>query len=178
MKIRTHLFNLVSRALGLGLTKHTGNRVGVKVNKAVSTQGFKLEVAPPIVGAGPLVWTEVSQITDIPDPSGTTSDLDATNLASTQKEYINGLQDSSAITMTGQRVATDAGQNIVRDGVGLAPYNFRNTYSDGAILTYMATIKKFGVTGGTDAVQMMTISIRATGAETWSGTGAPAGGGA
>lgn len=167
------LSNVWNILAGTGRYTHLTPRYGVKVNKAVSTQGFKLEIAPPVTGGGPLVYTEVSQETDIPDPSTTTSDLDATNLASTEKEYINGLGDSSVINITGQRVSTDAGQNLLRDNVGLAPVTFRNTYSDGSILTYTATIKKFGVTGSVDAVMMFTCSIRATGAQTWTGTGAP-----
>jgi len=143
-------------------------------NEAVSTQGFKLEIAPQPTGEGDPVYIEVGQVTDIPDPSQTASDLDATNLASAAKEYIAGLADSSAITLTGQRVAANAGQNLIRDNVAAASlFLFRNTYSDGSILEYQATIKKFGVTGSVDAVMMFTASIRPSGAQVWSGTGAP-----
>lgn len=172
MKTRiVSLFAALGAFLLSVLAPATSYRVGQKVNLAVSTQGFKLEVGLPVVGAGTVTYVEVKQITDIPDPTATSADLDATNLASTQKEYINGLGDASAVNVTGQRVATDPGQNMLRDGAGLGLYNFRNTYSDGSILTYKATIKKFGVTGGVDAVAMFMTSIRASGAEIWSGTG-------
>jgi hypothetical protein len=163
------LFNAMSAITGSGRTRHYGLRFGVK-SDAVSTQGFKFEVS---IDDG-TTWVEVKNITDIPDPTGEASDLDATNLASTSKEYIAGLRDSQSVTITGQRVATDAGQNILRDHAGdVAPAKFRNTYSDGEILEYLATIKKFGVTGSTDAVMMFTASIRGTGTGTWSGTGGP-----
>lgn len=139
-------------------------------NQAVSTQGFKMEVSDD---AG-TTWLEVGQITDIPDPSQEASDLDASNLQSLAKEYIAGLKDSQSVTVTGQRVATNAGQNLLRDNTGSAQiFQFRNTYSDGSILTYNSTIKKFGITGGTDAVMMFTATVRPSGAQTWSGTGAP-----
>ena len=151
------------------IIRHTGLRYGVK-NGAVSTQGFLLEVS---IDDG-TTYLEVSQNTDIPDVSQEASDLDATNLQSTAKEYINGLQDSQAVTLTGQRVVASVGQNALRDNAGAAStFMFRNTYSDGSILSYSATIKKFGVTGGVDAVMMFTVSIRPSGAQVWSGVGAP-----
>ena len=155
------------------VVRHTGLRFGLK-NDAISTQGFKLEVDTSVAPHTSPTWVEVSQITDIPDPSQEASDLDASNLQSLKKEYIAGLQDSQSITLTGQRVVTSAGQNFMRDNAGaVSPVPFRNTYSDGSILTYEATIKKFGVTGGTDAVMMFTASIRPSGEEVWSGTGGP-----
>lgn len=149
--------------------RHTGFRYGFK-NAAVSTQGFLLEVS---VDDG-ATYLEVSQNTDIPDVSQEASDLDATNLQSTAKEYIAGLKDSQNVTLTGQRVVLSLGQNALRDHAG-APgtFMFRNTYSDGSILSYSATIKKFGVTGGTDAVMMFTATIRPSGVQVWSGTGGP-----
>lgn len=152
-----------------GEQKHYGLRYGVKVG-AVSTQGFMLEVS---TDSG-VTWVEVKNITDIPDPTGTASDLDATNLASTSKEYIAGLRDSQSATINGQRVALDPGQKILRLNAGNAtPLQFRNTFSDGEILTYLATVKKFAVTGSTDSVQMFSTEIRGSGTGTWSGAGTP-----
>lgn len=167
-RARLFLFNAFQMLAGTGIQRHVGLRYGSKVTQAVSTQGFKLEVSLD----GTTNWTEVKGITDIPDPTGEASDLDATNLASTSKEYIAGLRDSQSATVSGQRYATDAGQNILRDHVGeSAPLTFRNTFSDGEILTYSATVKKFAVTGGVDSVQMFTTSFRGSGTGVWSGTG-------
>lgn len=174
MKLLSNLHALIVMLIELivgppHIIRHTGLRYGTK-NAAVSTQGFKLEVS---VDAG-ATYLEVSQNTDIPDVSQEASDLDATNLQSTAKEYIAGLKDSQNVTLTGQRVVLSAGQNALRDNAGAAgTFMFRNTYSDGSILSYSATIKKFGVTGGTDAVMMFTATIRPSGAQVWSGTGAP-----
>lgn len=165
------LFSFPSRLLAiavaavLGNQKHYGMRPGFK-GQAVSTQGYKLEVS--VDGT---VFTEVSNITDIVDPTGESSDLDATNLQSTSKEYIAGLRDSQSVNITGQRVADDPGQNILRDHAGdSAPLYWRNTYSDGDVQTFRATCKKFGVTGGVDAVMMFTSSIRASGTPEWNPT--------
>jgi hypothetical protein len=166
--VKLFLVNAFYMLAGTGQRRYAGMRVGVKVTQAVSTQGFKLEVS----NDDGTTWTEVKGITDIPDPTGEASDLDATNLASTSKEYIAGLRDSQSATVTGQRYATDPGQNILRDHVGQsAPLQFRNTFSDGEILTYSATVKKFAVTGGVDSVQMFTTSFRGSGTGVWSGTG-------
>ena len=150
------------------IVRHRGLRFGLK-NAAVSTAGFKLEISSD----GGTTYTEIKQVVDIPDPNGEASDLDATNLASTSKEYIAGLRDSQSVSITGQRVATDAGQNTLRDHAGdVAPLKFKATFPDGAILTFDATIKKFGVTGGVDGVLMFASSIRPSGTPVWTGTGA------
>ncbi|HEU4376280.1 MAG TPA: phage tail tube protein [Telluria sp.] len=178
MKLLSHIYAPVVRALAMlvelivgppRVIRRTGLRYGTK-NAAVSTAGFKLEVS---VDDG-TTWLEVSQNTDIPDVAQEASDLDATNLQSTAKEYIAGLKDSQSVTLTGQRVVLSVGQNALRDNAGaVTAFKFRNTYSDGSILSYSATIKKFGVTGGTDAVMMFTATIRPSGAQIWSGTGGP-----
>jgi len=179
MKLLSYIYAMIVLALVMlvelivgkpsHIVRHTGLRYGTK-NDAVSTQGFLLEVS---VDDG-TTYLEVSQNTDIPDVSQEASDLDATNLQSTAKEYIAGLQDSQSVTLTGQRVVLSEGQNALRDNAGAtSTFKFRNTYSDGSILSYSATIKKFGVTGGTDAVMMFTATIRPSGAQVWSGTGAP-----
>jgi hypothetical protein len=146
---------------------YSGRRFGVKTG-AVSAQGHKLEVS---LDAG-TTWKVIGGIKDIYDPSGEAGDLDATNLASVRKEYIAGLQDTPAGTLTGQRIALDAGQNTLRDNIGVVA-QFRNTFADGEVQTFSATIKKFGNTGTVDGVLMFSASIRGTGAVTWSGTGAP-----
>lgn len=154
-----------------GKQRHFGYRLGFKADEvATSTQGFMLEVALPVTTGTP-TYIEVNGITDIPDPTGEASDLDATNLKSTSKEYIAGLRDSQSINITGYRLPGDAGQNLLRDHAGdSAPLLFRNTYSDGEVLDYTATCKKFGRTGGVDAVNTFTCSIRGTGTGTWSNT--------
>lgn len=150
---------------GVGKTRHSGMRYGVKANLAVSTQEFQLDVSLDD-GA---TYTEVKQVTEIVDPTGEASDLDASNLKSPGvKEYIAGLRDSSSVNITGQRVRSDAGQNILRDNQGVKA-KFKNTYSDGEVLTYTATIKSFHVTGGTDAVMMFSCAIRGSDT-TWSTT--------
>jgi hypothetical protein len=160
------------------VVRHTSLRYGTKaspgVNEAVSTQGFLLEVDTSAAPHTTPAWVEIGQVTDIPDPSQEASDLDASNLRSLAKEYIAGLKDSQSVTVTGQRIATNAGQNFLRDNAGAAGvFAFRNTYSDGSVLTFHSTIKKFGVTGNTDAVMMFTATVRPSGAQVWSGTGGP-----
>lgn len=160
------LFNCWSILVGDTRRQHFGLRYGLKENDAISTQGFMLEINTGTTGSP--TWTEIKQITDIPDPTGEAADLDATNLKSTSKEYIAGLRDSQSVNITGQRVHTDPGQNYLRDHAGdVTAKGFRATYPDGTTLTFSATIKKFGVTGGVDAVMMFTSSIRGSGTGVW-----------
>lgn len=144
---------------------YTGHRYGVK-NGAVSTQGTKIEIS---TDAG-TTWVVIGGTTDVIDPSGEAADLDATNLASTRKEYIAGLVDAAAVTLNGQRLATDPGQTKLLGAVGTV-VQFRQTLSNGEIEVFNGLVKKFGVTGAHDAVLMFAASIRPTGSLTYSGTG-------
>lgn len=158
--LSTALANAGEWLTSSGKTHHFGARAGVKANLAVGTQGYKLEVS---VDNG-TTFVEVKQISAIVDPTGEASDLDASNLQSPGvKEYIAGLRDSSAVSITGQRVKTDAGQNLLRDNQGLVA-KFRNTYVDGEILNYSATIKSFRITGNVDQVLMFSCAIRGSAA--------------
>lgn len=154
------------------VVRHTGFRYGVKTNDAISTAGFLLEVDTSAAPHSSPTFIAVGQMTEIPDVAQVAADLDASNLQSAVKEYIAGLRDSSAVNITGQRVVLNAGQNFLRDHAGaISAIPMRNTYSDGSILTYAATVKSFAVTGGTDAVMMFVTSIRPSGDQVWSGTG-------
>ena len=145
-------------------------RIGFKTNAAISTIGTVVAVSTAIGGT----FVPVLQTTDIPDPAMTAADLKASNLGSTAEEYINGLSDSTVIKITGQRVAVDPGQNMLRDHDGApTPLYFKITFPDGEILSFAANVKKFSVTGGTNAVVMFDVSVRPTGTGIWSGTGGP-----
>lgn len=144
-------------------------RIGRK-NAAISTIGTIVAVSTASGGT----FVPVLQTTDIPDPAYTAADLKVSNLGSTTEEYINGLSDSSVIKITGQRVAVDPGQNMLRDHDGApVPLYFKITFPDGEILSFAANVKKFSVTGGTNAVLMFDVSVRPTSAGVWSGTGGP-----
>lgn len=154
------LRNAYEWAVGSGMRHAYGTRLGTKANLAVSTQNYQLDVS---IDNG-ATYVEVKQVTDIVDPTGEASDLDASNLKSPGvKEYIAGLRDSASVNILGQRVKTDAGQNILRDNQGVVA-KFRNTYSDGEILNYSATIKSFRITGNTDQVMMFSCAIRGSNA--------------
>lgn len=154
------LANAYEWAIGSGLRHIYGMRPGTKANLAVGTQNYQLDVS---IDNG-ATYVEVKQIVDIVDPTGEAADLDASNLKSPGvKEYIAGLRDSASVNIHGQRIKTDAGQNILRDNQGVVA-KFRNTYSDGEILNYSATIKSFRITGSTDQVMMFTCAIRGSAA--------------
>lgn len=143
---------------------YAGRRFGVKT--AVSTQGTKLEIET----ATPDTFIEIIGVTDVVDPTGEASDLDSTNLKSTRKEYIPGLEDSPAVTINGQKDAADPGQQALAAAVGTTK-KFRQTLSDGEIMAFDAVVKKYGPSGSVDGVLMFAASIRPTGDITYTGTG-------
>lgn len=144
---------------------YAGRRSGVKTG-AVSAQGSILAISTD----GGTTFIDIEGMTDVVDPAGEASDLDATNLKSTRKEYIAGLEDAQSVTINGQRMATDPGQQALLAAVGTVA-SFKQTLSNGEIQEFDAVVKKFGITGSVDGILMCACSLRATGDLTYSGTG-------
>ena len=77
----------------------------MSTNAAVSAQGSTLGVA---TDAQLPTYTNVAQVTDYTDSTGTATKLDASNLTSTDKTYIAGLRDHGAVTIKGGTITIQA----------------------------------------------------------------------
>lgn len=110
----------------------------------------------------------VGQVSNVTGFDGTASEIDTTNLASTAKEYLIGLQDFGNVTVTAF-MQTDSGQALLRSIKATAAATPMSiTLSDGTIAAFVAFCKQFSFdASGPDSALKANISLRVTGAPAW-----------
>ena len=79
---------------------------------AITAQGSTFEVTISST------LTEVAEVMSISPVGQTTNLIDSTHLGSTSREYIGGLGDGLELTVSGNYVSNDAGQEFIRDNLG------------------------------------------------------------
>lgn len=105
--------------------------------------------------------------------SGSSSEIDVTDLTSTEKEYLLGLADPGTFSLAVLASHSDLGQEIAaarrRDG---ARTNFKITLPSGPtpVASFAGFVKKFSRSGAVDAAVTGAIDVRVTGAITWAAT--------
>jgi hypothetical protein len=127
--------------------------------KAKSTQKSKLEVSLTSGGT----FTKVTGATAIPRGTGSAQWLDVTDFDSPKKEYIPGLADVTDVTITGQRVVDDPGQNILRDAYYADPQPmlfFKSTSAQAEVFTYESAVASWSLGGDPNAPETFNAGIR------------------
>lgn len=94
-------------------------------------------------------WTMVgvSQVTNLQGFDGQSSEIDTTNLASSAKEFLLGLQDFGQVTLSLFQIS-DTGQTrlrAIKAAQSIVPFSI--TLSDGTIAAFMAGVKAYSFTG-------------------------------
>jgi hypothetical protein len=118
--------------------------------------------------ATPVAWTQVKNIKSFSGMDGSAADIDVSNLQSTAKEYMMGLQDEGTFTMELDLDTTDAGQNaLLAARTALSVKSIKLTLPNAATATFSAFCKKVSASGGVDAVLKRSVDLRITGPVTW-----------
>lgn len=101
---------------------------------------------------------------------GEASDIDITTLASTAKEYQQGLQDFGNLNLNLKlRDPSDAGQAAMAAAkAARATREVVLTFLSGDVATFNAYVKGISNTGGVDGVLAGTASLKITGSVVWS----------
>ena len=100
---------------------------------------------------------------------GEASDIDITTLASTAKEYRQGLQDFGNLSLELMRDPNDVGQAAMEAAkAAQATRQVVITLPSGDIATFNAYVKSLSSAGGVDAVVTGTANLKVTGAIVWS----------
>jgi hypothetical protein len=95
---------------------------------------------------------------------GQAQDIDVTTLASTAKEYCQGLQDLGDFTMEINRDFTDVGQVELDDAKNAqSTRNFEITFEDGTTITFAGNVKSFTIEGAQDDVIRSTATVKISG---------------
>lgn len=99
---------------------------------------------------------------------GSASDIDISTLASTAREYRQGLADNGDFSMELMRDTADAGQaemEVAR--VAQSTRKVVLTFPDASTATFNAYVKSISSSGGVDAVITGTATLKITGAITY-----------
>lgn len=94
--------------------------------KTQGTQLYIMDTTP-----SPTVVTRIAAITSIDSLGGPSSDIDITNLDSTAREYLVGLQDNGVANFGLNLRPADASHNLIYDLAGGARYLWAIGCSDG-----------------------------------------------
>jgi hypothetical protein len=135
-------------------------------SNAISSQGLKLEIAN---GTSPITYTEVKELTKFNAFNGKATEIDITNLQSTSKEVLMGLQDFGSFTCDVNHIPTDTGQQALRTAkAAKTKLSLRVTFSDMSTASFSAYVLSNPLTGGIDAKVDGSFELRITGDVTFS----------
>lgn len=132
------------------------------MSDAIVSQGFTLEIGD--VGDSPTVLTEIKEIKSFTAFEGQAAEIDVTNLQSTAKEFIMGLQDFGGFNVDVNHLSADPGQDEARAAKASGTKKtFLATFSDGETAAFDGYVLSNGRSGGVDQAVEASFSIRITG---------------
>lgn len=127
-----------------------------------------------------LTWNTnaVGEIVDINGPTSTRDEIDSTNLGSTAKEFQLALVDNGTLSMTVNCKPADLGQEGLEGDFNTDPPPSRavlitlpidtdQSHSTATTLAFNARCSGFELAVATDAIVQINVSLRLTGAVTW-----------
>jgi predicted secreted protein len=119
-------------------------------------------------GADPEVFLEIVEITDFDGPTVSNAQVDVTHLRSTTKQYIAGLRDGGTVSMNGNWVGEDDGQQRVQsDQNTRSTRNYRMTFPDTTTCIFPANVQTYGISGAVDGAIKCKIELKLTGDPVW-----------
>jgi hypothetical protein len=118
--------------------------------------------------ATPATWTKIINFKSFTGFDGQLTEIDASNLDSTAKEYITGLVDSGQMSIVVDIDNANAGHLALRAShiaSSLKPYKL--TLPDAHTATFNAFVKKLPLDGGVDKILSSSVDLRISGPVTW-----------
>jgi hypothetical protein len=110
--------------------------------------------------------TNIANVISFDIPGTPAAEIEVTNLQSVAKEFLSGLQDFGTVTMNVHPDYGDAGQNqmrTLRASGAAAEYVITLPDTGGTTLTFDATVRNAGVSGGVDQAFAGSFELRITG---------------
>ncbi|MFJ9531253.1 ubiquitin-activating E1 FCCH domain-containing protein [Herbaspirillum sp. NPDC101396] len=115
-----------------------------------------------------VAYTFIKGVTGFNGLDGAADELDATDMDSTAKEFLLGLQDFGKFALDINIKREDAGQQAMEAARTTgAPTGFRFTLPNGMVATFDVLVKSTPLSGSVNALVKGTIDTRITGAVTW-----------
>ena len=132
-------------------------------SSALSSQGMTIGIGN---GASPEVFTTIAEVKGIDGPGGQTAEIDVTDLSSTAKEFVLGLQDEGDITLDMNYIPSNTQHALLRTLRGSGDENnFRISFTDSPVTTWTfgARVKGFSISNAVDNVTGLSVTLRVTG---------------
>lgn len=118
--------------------------------------------------ATPNTYTTIANIKDFSGLDGSAADIDVTHIGSTAKEFRPGLVDNGGFNCNLDLDNSDPGQLAVRAAqVAGVVKQFKLILPNANVASFSGYVKKFGASGGVDAVVKSAFDVKITGAVTW-----------
>jgi hypothetical protein len=132
------------------------------MSNAISSQGTKFYVGQEV---SPTTYIQVGEVRDFDGPSGQAQVIDTTHLNSTRKEKLMGLPDEGQITISGNYVSSDNGQDEMFEARDTQQRrDFKLEMSNGELWLFQGFVLGFSVSGGVDDKVNFNAVIEITGA--------------
>lgn len=146
------------------------------VAKNVNASGFAVDfdstsmtVTVASATATPQTWTQIINLKSFTGFDGQLTEIDASNLDSTAKEFVPGLSDPGQLSLVIDLDNANLGHQAVRTAHFASTRKpFKLTLPDGHVASFTAFVKKFPVDGGVDKIVAANVDLRISGPITWS----------
>lgn len=132
-------------------------------SSALTSQGMTIAAGD---SASPESFTTITEVKGIDGPGGQANEIEVTDLSSTAKEYILGLQDEGDITLEINYIPANTLHTQLRaDKAAGTIRNYRITFTDSPATTwtFSGLVKGFAVSNATDNVTQASVTLRVSG---------------
>lgn len=156
-----------------GMTELNGNSYIVEYVTANTFSLFKVDSTGFTTytsggTATPVTYTTISEVKSFNGFDGQASEIDATTLASTAKEFRLGLVDEGGFSFEMNQVNADAGQAALRASKNAGTIkSYKLTLPNGEVATFTAFAKSLPSAGGVDSVLTSSVALRISGPVAW-----------
>jgi uncharacterized iron-regulated membrane protein len=131
-------------------------------SSAISAQGSVFAINA--TDETPAVFVPVKNVKSYSGFDGAATSLDATDLDSTAKENVLGLQDWGSFSIDVNIDYADPGQAaMLASKRASTKKNYQLTLPSGDVATFLASVNSFPIAGGTDALLTATIALTISG---------------
>lgn len=137
-------------------------------SKRIKAQGTKVEVSKTVstdLESKTLTFVDLNTTgKTIQWQGGQSSEIDATTLASEEKEYELGLPDPGEFSVDGNYSSDDQGQGILRAARATGEKRvFRVTFRDSSQFLFVGMVRQYTWSAGVDGIVTSTYSVRVSG---------------
>lgn len=135
-------------------------------SSALDSQGMLIQVG---TSASPIIWSTVTEVSDISGPGGQAAEVDVTDLSSTAKEFRMGLQDEGQISLSMFWIPSQATHSTLRTArANQTLTNFQIIFTDSpqTIWRFTAFVLGLEINNSVDAATTATVTLRVSGSVT------------